>query len=100
MKTFLKIVLCVLGVLVVLKLFPLFLIPALVGMALLLLAGVLLAGGVATIAATGLSLVIALLAVVLVVAAALSPIWIPVLAVCGIVSLCRRRKTPTAATVV
>jgi hypothetical protein len=48
------------------------------------------------LAALGLSVVAAVLAVALVVAVGLSPIWVPVLAVMGIVALVRK-TTRTAA---
>lgn len=95
MKTFLKIVLFLVLGLVAVKLCPLLLAPALASvMVMLALGGVVLAG-LATVAATGLTLTAVLLGVVLLVLAVLSPVWVPVLALIGLISLFRRR--PTAA---
>lgn len=85
MKTFLKILLAAALLLIAIKLSPILFIGALIG---LFVAGVL---GV-----VGLSLVVALLAVALAFALALSPIWVPVLVIVGLVSLFKRneRNTP------
>ena len=96
MKTFLKILLAVLAVLVCLKILPFLFGVAVVDLAGALAAGVVLVGGVASLAAVGLSVVAAILAVVLVAAAVLAPIWLPVLAVVGLISLCRRNRPVTA----
>lgn len=82
MKTFLKILLAAVLLIVAIKLSPILFVGALIGM---LVAGIL---GV-----LGLSLLAALLAVALAFTVALAPIWIPVLAVIGLVSLFRRNKT-------
>ena len=79
MNTFLKIFLIVVLSLIALKFLPVILIGAFVG---LLLAAVL--GGV------GLTLVALLLAVGIALAMALSPIWIPVLIVMGLISLFKK----------
>jgi hypothetical protein len=86
MKTFLKIALMVLLVVVAVKLSPLILLAALGG---LLVAGV--------VGALGLSLVAVLLAVTLALAAVLSPIWVPGLLAVGIISLWRRHHRPATA---
>lgn len=86
MKTFLKIALIVLLVLVAIKLSPLILLAAFAG---LLVAGVL--------GALGLSLMAGVLATALLVAAVLSPVWVPVLLVVGAVSLWRKARRPVAA---
>ncbi len=85
MKTFLKILLAAALLLIAIKLSPILFIGALIG---LVVAGVL---GV-----VGLSLVVALLAVVIAFAVALSPIWVPVLVIVGLVALFKRneRNTP------
>lgn len=85
MKTLLKILLAAALLLIAIKLSPILFIGALIG---LFVAGVL---GV-----VGLSLVVALLAVALAFALALSPIWVPVLAIVGLVALFKRneRNTP------
>jgi hypothetical protein len=86
MKTFFKILLAAILLVVAIKLSPILFIAALAG---LIVAAVL--------GAVGLSLLAALVAVILAFALALSPIWIPVLCVIGLVSLFRRDgKTPTA----
>lgn len=79
MKTFLKILLVAALLIVAIKLSPVIFIAALAG----LLAAVVLG-------ALGLSLLAALVAVVLAFAVALSPIWIPVLCVIGLINLFRR----------
>lgn len=84
MKTFLKILLFVLLAMVVIHIFPLLLVPATLSVVVMLGLGALLVGVLA-----------ALLAVALVVLTVLSPLWLPLLAVFGLVSLCRRR--PVAA---
>lgn len=96
MNTFLKVLLFVILGLVCLKLLPFLFIPVALAFAGLLAVGALLMGGVATVAATGLTVVAGILAVALVLVAALSPIWIPVLAIVGLVSLCRRGGKATA----
>ena len=86
MKTFWKILLFVALGLVILHLCPVLLVPA------MLVVGTVLLSGVAAMAVTGLSLVAGLLAVALVLLAVLSPIWLPVLAIVGLVSLCHRGR--------
>ena len=90
MNTLGKILLCTLLALVALHLFPILLIPAGLALAALLALGALLVGVLAALLGAGLSLVVGVLAVVLVVAAVLAPIWLPGLAIYGLVSLCRR----------
>jgi hypothetical protein len=88
MKTFLKILLVAVVLLVAIKLSPIVFAAAVIG---LLVAAVL--------GAVGLSLVAGLLAVVIALAAALSPIWIPVLVVMGAISLFKKsngRREPPA----
>lgn len=85
MKTFLKVLLAAVLLIVAIKLSPVIFIGALAG----LLAAVVLG-------AVGLSLLAALVAVVIAFAVALSPIWIPVLCVIGLVSLFRRNSNPGA----
>jgi hypothetical protein len=81
MKTFLKILLIAALLIVAIKLSPLIFLGAIAGLAAAALLGV-----------VGLSLVAALAAVLLAFAVALSPIWIPVLCVVGLVSLFRRKE--------
>ena len=81
MKTFLKILLAAVLLIIAIKISPILFLAALVG---LFAAGVL---GV-----VGVSLVVAFLAVALAFAVALSPIWIPVLIVIGLVSLFKGSK--------
>ena len=90
MNTFLKILLAAVLLIVAIKLSPLVFLAAVVG----LLAA-------AVLGLIGLSLVAALLAVVVALAAALAPIWIPVLAVMGALSLFKKpagsREPPVVA---
>jgi hypothetical protein len=85
MKTFLKVLLMAAILIIAIKFSPVIFVGVIVG---LLVAGVL---GV-----VGVSLVAALLAVLLAFAVALSPIWIPVLVIMGLVSLFRKtdERTP------
>ena len=85
MKTFLKVLLMAAILIIAIKFSPVIFVGVIVG---LLVAGVL---GV-----VGISLVAALLAVLVAFAVALSPIWIPVLVIMGLVSLFRKtdERTP------
>jgi hypothetical protein len=86
MKTFLKIFLIVVVSLLALKFLPVVLVGAFVGLLVAALLG-----------AFGLTLVGLLLAVAVALAVALSPIWIPVLIVMGVISLCRKLGARPAA---
>lgn len=89
MNTFLKIFLVAVILIVALKFSPLIFLGVLVGMIMAVVLG-----------AVGLSLVAALLGVAIAIAVALSPLWIPVLVVMGLVSLFRgdqRTLPPIAA---
>ncbi len=79
MKTFLKILLVAVLLIVAIKISPLMFVAALIG----LLAA-------AVLGAVGLSLVAALVAIAIALVAALAPIWIPVLLIMGAISLCKR----------
>jgi hypothetical protein len=81
MKTFLKVLLILIAAVVAVKLLP-FAFLAVCGVA-AVLAGLLV---------LGVSLAAVLICAVLAAAAALSPIWLPVLAIVGIVALCRRNS--------
>jgi hypothetical protein len=96
MKTFLKVFLILLLALVALKFLPFVLVPFLIGGLGLLLAVALAFGGLATAAGVGLAVLAAIVAVLAVVVAVLSPIWIPVLAVMGLLALLRRPNRITA----
>lgn len=74
MKTFLKILLAVAICMLAFKVMPLLLIPLAAGVAVTLVVGVTLA------------------AALFVVLTVLAPVWVPVLAIVGLVSLCRRPK--------
>jgi hypothetical protein len=88
MKTFLKILVIAALLIVAIKLSPLIFLAAFAGLI-----------AAAVLGAVGVSLLVALAAVLLAFAVALSPIWIPVLAVVGIVSLFRKAdRTPPAVT--
>ena len=92
MKTFLKVLLIAALLIVAIKLSPVILIGALLG---LFAAALLGAVGLSLVAA----LVAVLLAVLLAFTLALSPIWIPVLVVMGLVSLFRKNSNPAPAPV-
>ncbi len=79
MNTFLKILLVAVLLVLAIKFSPVLFFFALIGLV-----------AAAVLGAVGLSLLVALLAVVLAFAIALSPIWIPVLAIIGLVSLFKR----------
>ncbi len=79
MKTFLKILLVALAVIVAIKLLPL-----------ALVLGCVVAGVAAIVAAVGVSLGAGLLAAGLLLALVLSPIWLPILALVGIVALIKK----------
>lgn len=96
MKTFFQILLCVLLVVVAIKLLPFILFPLVIGGGALLLIALLALGGVVTVAGLGVAAAATLLAVAIALIAALSPIWIPVLAVVGIIALIRRSKRTAA----
>ncbi len=85
MKTFLKLLLLAALLVVAIKLSPLLFFAA--------LAGLLVAAGLGIV---GLSLLAVLAAVLVALAAALSPIWIPVLAVVGLVHLWKRHHAAPA----
>lgn len=84
MKTFLKILLIVAAVLLTLKL-----VPVIFGL------GVSLIVIVALAAVVGLGAAGVLICIGLALVAALSPIWLPVLAIVGIVALCKKARGPT-----
>jgi hypothetical protein len=88
MKTFLKVLLIAALVIIALKLSPILFLAALVG----LVAAVVLG-------AVGLSLAAVLVGVTIAFVVALAPIWIPVLAVMGLVHLYRRHKAAAPAPV-
>jgi hypothetical protein len=79
MKTFLKVVLLVIAAVVVVKLLPM-----IFGL------GCLLAGAVFGFIALAASVIAALIGSALVVMLVLSPIWVPILAVVGIIALVKR----------
>lgn len=82
MNTFLKVLLIVIGVIVALKVLPFALVMG--GLAL---------AGIAAAAIAGFSLVAAFLVAAFLVTVLLSPIWVPVLAIVGVIALCRRSQT-------
>lgn len=84
MKTFLKVLLMAAILILAIKFSPVIFVGAIAG---LIVAGIL---GV-----VGISLVAALLAVLVAFAVALSPIWIPVLVIMGLVSLFRKSEERT-----
>jgi hypothetical protein len=85
MNTFLKVILVAFLVLVAIKLLPV-----------TLVAGCILALAALAVLVVGVSAAAALLCLAFVLAAALAPIWLPVLAVVGIISLVRRSRRASA----
>ena len=79
MNPFLKIILILVAVVIAVKLLPL-----------TLALGCIFAAALAVFALVGVSLVAALLCLGLLLAALLSPIWIPLLAVVGLIALIKR----------
>jgi hypothetical protein len=96
MKTFLIILLAVVGTVVVAHLLPLAFAPVIFVLGVLLLIGGLLAGGAAAIVAAVLAVLVGLLAGGLALVAVLAPIWIPVLAIVGLVALIKRLNARSA----
>lgn len=85
MKTFLKVVLLVIAAVIAVKLLPLTL-----GL------GILLGVSIVGLAAVGVSALALILGLGVVLVAVLSPIWIPVLAIVGLVALVKRSGRPSA----
>jgi len=85
MKTFLKILLLAALLVLAIKFSPVLFLCAIGGLAVAAVLGV-----------VGFSFIIGLLAVLLALAVALSPIWIPVLVIMGLVALFRRDERPAA----
>jgi len=84
MKTFLKILLIAALLIIAIKISPILFLSAFAGLVVAAVLGL-----------VGISLLGGLVAVLLSLAVALSPIWIPVLVVVGIISLCRKNdRTP------
>ena len=96
MKTFLIILLALVGAVVVVKLLPLALAPVIFVLGLLLLIAGLLVGGVAATVAAVLAVLVALLAGGLALVVVLAPIWIPVLAIVGLIALIKRLSAKSA----
>lgn len=87
MKTFLKIALIIFAALVAIKLLPL-----------TLAAGCIIGGAAVIALVVGVSAAAVLLCVAAALIAVLSPIWLPVVAVLGVVSLCRKRHPANSTT--
>lgn len=85
MNTFLKVLLILVAVVVAIKLLP-------VALALICV----LAAGVGLLALIGVSLAAGLLCAGLLLAVALSPIWLPVLALVGLIALIKKSGAKTA----
>lgn len=85
MKTFLKVLLLAALLVLAIKLSPVLFLSALAGLVVAAVLGV-----------VGLSFIAGLLAVLLALTVALSPIWIPVLVIMGLVALFRREERPAA----
>lgn len=85
MNAFWKILLLVVVAIVAIKLLPV-----------TLVLGAAVGGVLALCAALGVSVVVLLVGSVLLLAAVLSPIWLPILALVGVVALIRRSSRPPA----
>ena len=85
MKTFLKVLLILIGVVVAIKLLP-------VALAVMCV----IAAGAALVALIGVSLAAGLLCAGLVLALLLSPIWLPVLALVGLIALIKKLSAKPA----
>jgi hypothetical protein len=96
MKTFLVVLLALVGAVVAVKLLPLAFAPVIFVLGLLLLIGGLLVGGAAATIAAVLALLVSLLMGGLVLLVILSPIWIPVLAIVGLIALIKRLSAKSA----
>ena len=93
MKTGLKIFLVLIAALLVLKLLPVILVMGGFSLAgLVVVVGGLLVAALGVLVLLGVSVSAAVLAVALVVAVTLSPIWVPVLAVIGLIFLLKKAK--------
>ncbi|MDX2187331.1 MAG: hypothetical protein SFV32_10385 [Opitutaceae bacterium] len=97
MKTWIKILLLLIAVVLLFKLWPV--VAAALGVASLfaVIGGGLLAVAAVAVAGVGVGLVCLVLAVAALLALGLSPIWLPILAVIGIINLVRRKRTPVSA---
>ena len=95
MKTFLKVVLLFLVVALVIHLWPIAAVPLAIGGVIAFIVGSVLVGGVAVVATVAIVLAVAVAAALLCVAAASSPIWLPVLAIVGLIALLRRGEART-----
>jgi hypothetical protein len=96
MKTFLKVLLILIAAVLVIKLLPVLLVIGGAGIGGLLLAGCLLIAAVGVLGAVGLSVAAAVMVVALVLGVALSPIWVPIAVVVGIIALMKRASGRTA----
>ncbi len=103
MKTFLvgclKVLLVVAGAIVLVHLWPWVMVPVVVGLVFVLGLGALLLAGLATVGAVGVVVIVGLLAAAIALLALLSPVWIPVLAVVGMVWLMKKLCGSKARTV-
>ena len=97
MKTFLKVLLLFAVVAVVIYLCPVAAVPLALGGAVALVIGCVLVGGVAFVATIALVLAVVIGLALLAIAAASSPIWLPLLAIIGLVALLRRGGDPRRA---
>jgi len=87
MNTFLKVVLVAAILVIAIKISPVLFLGAFVGLIVAAVLGVI-----------GISLIAGLAAVVLSLAVALAPIWIPIVCIVGIISLCRKNERPPVVT--
>jgi hypothetical protein len=90
LKTSLKVLLVLLAAVLLFKLLPVLAIPLFLAIGIILGIGGLLAGGLALAATALVATVLSLCVVALAVVGVLSPIWLPVLAIFGVVVLVRK----------
>jgi hypothetical protein len=95
MKTFLTVLVYVLLALLAIKLLPFLFLPVLVAGVGLLIAAGLAFGGVAAVAGMGIAAAVLILGVLIVLVTILSPIWLPILAIVGLIALIRRSNRAT-----
>jgi hypothetical protein len=104
MKTFLagclKVLLVVACGIVLVHFWSLAMVPLVIGLVFVLGLGALLLAGVAAVGAVGVVVIVGLLAAVIALLTLLSPVWIPVLAVVGMIWLMKKLCGPKSRTVV
>lgn len=96
MNTFLKVIIVVIAAVLIAHFWPLALLPLLIAAGAVILIGALTAGGAAVVFSVICSILGVAIGLVCTVAAVLSPVWIPLLLVVGLIALIRRSSGATA----